>query len=292
MVKIIISAAVIACLAASPALAQVTSETRFNSTFGRPDEKTNYSVNQSFRLKEGNSEYRFTTGVVVVHDDNGDRTYIPVKLGVTTNLDKSTTLTLLGGADTVLGERTAIAGSVGLQSRVSPDLRLGLNVESKAVLDNPKSIDIGIRTVSINPFANWRIDNKTRLTADYKLGFINDGNTSHTVNARLERSLGSGFYSAANVYYYSVAKDLDNGYWTPGSYVLAGLETGARFPVSKTLGVQVGIQPSYINNQGDQKLGIGGGVGARWQASKDSTVELWVRGGYGVSAGGSVRVRL
>lgn len=288
--KLIISTA-IACLISSPAIAQVTSETRFNSTFGRPDEKTDYSINQSVRFQEQDLEYRITTGVVVVHDDNGDRVYIPVRLGVTTNLDKSTTLTVLGGVDSVIGKGSAIAGSVAIRSRVSPNLALGIALESKGVMDNPKSIDQNIRTLSINPSINWRIDKKTRLTSNYKIGFLSDHNTTHSINARLERSLGNGAYSAINVFHYSVAKESDNGYWSPKSYTLAGLETGVRFPVSKYVGVQVGIQPSYINNQGDQKIGIGGGVGMRWQASKDSTVELWVRGGYGVNVGGNVRVR-
>jgi hypothetical protein len=263
----------------------IAQQTQFNATFARPDGKNSYSINQSVKF----DNFTVRAGLIIFTDNQGDRTVVPFRLSSSIPID-NLRITVSAGADQVFAGATNPAGSVGVEYKAG-DLRIGAIAESVAILDNPRTIDKGIRTINLSPSLNWQIDKQTNISARYTIGFFSDSNTQQTINIRLNRELGNGLYVAPNYFKYSVRSQLGNGYWETPSYAIAGLEVGMKAPLSKNLGVQAGLQPSLIMEEGKEtRFGIGGGAGVQW-VEKQNTLQLWVRGGYGVSIGGSWQIR-
>lgn len=260
----------------------------FQSNFARPDERSIYSGLLNHQSFQDNTEVTVQTGITIYTDPVNDFepvTNIPFRFNAEGYLDSNLQGAVTLGADITNTDWVYPYVGADLTFIIDNDTYLSFQASHQAVLESPEAIQkqltqttfTGSFNTSLGDFylSNW---NQVIAVSDGNLGIQGGGRLSYQVfqdnPGLLELALNS---------YYRSFQQEGFGYWTPDSYVNAGLEARFGFKFTDAFTGQVGIMPGFAYDSGDIDFILPFGAVFNYQISEDISCNLQGTVAYGVS---------
>jgi hypothetical protein len=159
-----------------------------------------------------------------------------------------------------------------------------MGVNRSAFLSSRRAIEQEYTQTSALTRIQVRLSPETTLDANYSRQWISDGNEINRTGLNIEHKINKAIYVKPGVGWSSYSFKTKD--YTSRNQFNAGVELGARFPLSETLGMQVGIRPTFIQEQDKKdRFAVGGGFGLRYTPNKTNSFEAQFIGtGNGINS--------
>lgn len=164
------------------------------------------------------------------------------------------------------------------------NIKASVSVNTSAYLASQKAINNSYRQTGAAAGVQVKFSPDTTLQTNYSHQWITDGNQVDRVNVSIQQKLGKVVYVKPGMGWSSYSFKTKD--YTSRDQFNAGVELGARFPISENLGMQIGVRPTFIQEEDKKdRFVLGGGIGLRYAPSNKTSVEAgFITTGTGINS--------
>lgn len=244
------------------------------------DKKLEFGINQSISTQDLNNIHTLQLGWREIDGVDVTSTQYQIQTKSKTRLSATFGMDFIKNAEDQLKGSLQISGPLDANNNISGSI----NVNRSAFLSSKKSIEQEYTQTSSRANLQVRLSPETTFNASYSKQWVSDGNEIDRTSVDLNQKINKVIYVKPGLGWSSYSFKTKE--YTSKNQFNAGVEIGARFPLSETLGMQIGIRPTFIQEQDkENKFRIGGGFGLRYNPNKTNSFEAsFIGTGTGINS--------